>query len=85
MSDNYSDENKNMSDRPIDFSALKTYETLGERFVIVSKMEIRTWKALTIVAFIAGLAAACIWFVSYQFDQETFTVQLKTHSDARLK
>ena len=54
-------ENQNKEQRPIDQIVSKASRSLTSRFVIASKMEIKTWKAFLIVAFAAGFFAALIW------------------------
>lgn len=49
-------------DRIIDNRGKSTYQILNERFLLIQKIRIVAWKALSLVAFFAGIAAASIWF-----------------------
>ena len=56
--------NKNGSKpRKIDESVKKTMQAFGSRFALISRMEIRTWKAYLALFFVAGLATAIIFSV----------------------
>jgi C1A family cysteine protease len=57
-------QNKNGSKpRKIDESVEKTSESLSSQFALVSKMEIKAWKAYLALFFVAGLATAIIFSV----------------------
>ncbi|MFH0930014.1 MAG: C1 family peptidase [Candidatus Moraniibacteriota bacterium] len=49
--------------RKIDESVKKTTQTLGSQFALISRMEIKAWKAYLALFFIAGLTAAIIFSV----------------------
>ena len=49
--------------RKIDEAIAKTTQTLGFRFALISKMEIRAWKAYLAIFFVAGMVAAIIFSV----------------------
>ncbi|MFH0930022.1 MAG: hypothetical protein V1814_02105, partial [Candidatus Moraniibacteriota bacterium] len=46
--------------RKIDESVEKTSKSLGSQFALISRMEIKAWKAYLALFFIAGLATAII-------------------------
>jgi hypothetical protein len=68
MRDRYFRVNNTSNSRLIDFSAQKTYETVGQRFMLISKREVRTWKAISIVTFFAGIFATAIYFSAYRLE-----------------
>lgn len=47
--------------RPIDTVGNITRQTISANYVLISKKRIKAWKALTLIAFIAGFFAAAIW------------------------
>ena len=55
-------------DRAIDRAGKLSYQSLNERFLLVQKKQVATWKALSLVTFVAFLAAMSILFVSYYLD-----------------
>lgn len=55
------DQNKK---RPLDKLVEESHSWLKRRYVFIEKKEVKTWKAIFIVAFLAGLASAFIWGVS---------------------
>ena len=55
-------------DRAIDRAGKLSYQSLNERFLLVQKKQVATWKALSLVTFVAFLAAVSILFVSYYLD-----------------
>lgn len=62
-----------MNNRPIDYSTLKTYELFGQRLVLVSRREIRTWKALAIITFFAGFLLSTIYSSVLNLSAEAFS------------
>jgi hypothetical protein len=56
-------ESGNKKQRPIDQAVSRISRSLASRFVIASKMEIKTWKALAVIVFAAGFSAAFVWSV----------------------
>lgn len=72
----YRKNDDNTSTRLIDLSALKTYEMIGQRFTLISKKEIRTWKALSVITFFAGIFATAIYFSAYRLQQDSSSLQL---------
>ena len=50
--------------RPIDTVGSVTRQTISANYVLISKKRIKAWKALTLIAFIAGFFAAAIWRAS---------------------
>lgn len=48
----------------------------GRSFVFIRKTKIRTWKGVAILAFVAGVAAAIVWLVSFN---------VQTSSDAAMR
>src|SRR4030042_3723398 len=56
--------NKNSGrQRKIDEAVKKTTQTLGSQFALISKMEVKAWKAYLALFFVAGLATAIIFSV----------------------
>ncbi len=53
-------------DRIIDNRGRSTYQILNERFLLIQKMRIAAWKGLSLVAFLAGIAATSIWFEAHR-------------------
>ncbi len=52
------------SKRNIDQAIKETFNSLGKRFILVSKLSVNAWKSLAIIAFIAGAFGVLIWSVS---------------------
>lgn len=52
------------SKRNIDQAIKETFNNLGKRFILVSKLSVNTWKSLVIIAFIAGVFGVLIWSIS---------------------
>lgn len=50
--------------RPIDRTAKQSYSWWGKSFVFIKKTEIKTWQAVFIIAFIAGIATTLVWTIS---------------------
>ena len=50
--------------RNVDQAIKETFNTLGQRFVLISRTKIKTWKSLAIITFVAGAFGALIWAVS---------------------
>lgn len=63
----------NKKKRPIDDLAKESYGWLNKRWVMVKKVELRSWKTAVILAFIVGVTVAVASIVS---------LQLQTTSDA---
>ena len=68
-------ENKNSrKPRKIDESIEKTSKFLSSRFALVSRIEIKAWKAFLVLFFVAGLATAIV-----------FSVQMNIHTKSSAK
>jgi hypothetical protein len=50
--------------RPIDKLVEESYSWLKRKYVFIEKKKVKTWKAIFIIAFFAGLASAFVWGVS---------------------
>lgn len=83
LEENKQEGSRQKIDRAIDRAGKLSYQSLNERFLLVQKKQVATWKALSLVTFIAGLAAASIWFASYRLDQNTLVIGVKTFSFAK--
>ena len=55
-------------DRAIDRAGKLSYQSLNERFMLIQKKQVNTWRAISLIIFFASLAAASIWFASYRLD-----------------
>ena len=47
--------------RKVDYKAEKIFGFLGKSFALVENRQIKTWKAMSIIAFVAGIVGAVIW------------------------
>jgi hypothetical protein len=54
------------SQRMIDQLTQETMSWWGKSFIFAEKTRIKTWKAISIVAFFGGIATAVILFVSFR-------------------
>jgi hypothetical protein len=68
LEENMQEGSRQKIDRAIDRAGKLSYQSLNERFLLVQKKQVATWKALSLVTFVAFLAAMSILFVSYYLD-----------------
>ena len=61
----------NRNKRPIDRLAAETLSWWGKSFVFIKKNQVKTWQAVFIIAFIAGMFAAIIMSVSSNWQQKS--------------
>jgi len=61
--------NNQTKKRPVDIVVESDYGGLISKLRLVSNKQIGLWKALVIMAFVAGFVAAIVWAVSYPSDQ----------------
>ncbi|TSC95865.1 MAG: Uncharacterized protein Athens101410_311 [Parcubacteria group bacterium Athens1014_10] len=72
----------NDSKHNVDEVIRETFNNIGQKFVLVSKIRIKTWKSFVILAFVAGAFGVLMWSVSkdemgkiYLAGEETITNQ----------
>lgn len=70
------------SKHSVDQAIKETFNNLGKRFVLVSRMRIKSWQSLIIIAFITGVFGALIWAVSQEEVGKIYTAgELKNISN----
>jgi hypothetical protein len=62
--------------RPIDQAAKESYSWLGNKYAFIKKTEIKTWKAIFIIAFVSGAISAVIWTVSLDIQSSSEAASL---------
>ncbi len=57
----------------VDQAIKETFDNLGKKFVLVSRIKIKSWQSFVIIAFVAGAFSALIWAVSQEEMGKVYT------------
>ncbi len=65
-------QNKNKELRKVDIAAHESSNWINRQMVMINKKNVKTWKAVFIIAFIGGLLTALIWMVQINIQTSSF-------------
>lgn len=62
---------QNRDMREIDYAVSDVYSWWRGTFIFIQRKQIKTWKGVAIIAFVAGVFSALIWVVSIHVEEPT--------------